>query len=140
MIVLNLKCENCNNEFEGWFASSKSCDQQIQKGFVECTRCFSQEVKKGLSKPNVAVKKGSVKSEEKVLKEVKSKITEVKRFIEKNCDYVGDQFTEEAKKMKYGEKEEKPIYGEATMEQTKELAEEEINVVPLPWAPTKKTN
>ena len=42
--------------------------------------------------------------------------------------------------MKYGEKEERPIYGEATIEETKELAEEEINVVPLPWAPTKKTN
>jgi hypothetical protein len=42
--------------------------------------------------------------------------------------------------MKYGEKEEIPIYGEATIEQTKELAEEEINVVPLPWVSTKKTN
>ncbi len=63
-----------------------------------------------------------------------------KKIIEENFEYVGNKFTEEAKKMKYGEKEEKPIYGEATMEQTKELAEEEINVVPLPWAPTKKTN
>ena len=42
--------------------------------------------------------------------------------------------------MKYGEKEESPIYGEATAEQTKELAEEEISVIPLPWAPPKKTN
>ena len=58
----------------------------------------------------------------------------------KNYEYVGDKFTEESKKMKYGEKKEKPIYGEATIEQTKELADEDINVVPLPWAPTKKTN
>ena len=63
-----------------------------------------------------------------------------KKVIEKNFDYVGENFTEEAKKMKYGDKEERPIYGEATLEQTKELAEEEISVVPLPWAPTKKTN
>ena len=61
-------------------------------------------------------------------------------MVVKIFEYVGDKFTEEAKKMKYGEKEERPIYGEATIEQTRELAEEEINVVPLPWAPTKKTN
>ncbi len=133
MIVLNLKCENCNNEFEGWFASSKSCDQQIQKGFVECTRCFSQEVKKGLSKPNVAVKKGSVKSEEKVLKEVKSKITEVKRFIEKNCDYVGDQFSYEARRIHYDKTKKKAVYGTASKEEVKELNDEGIEVASIPW-------
>jgi len=133
MIVLNLKCENCNNEFEGWFASSKSCDQQIQKGFVECTRCFSQEVKKGLSKPNVAVKKGSVKSEEKVLKELKSKITEVKRFIEKNCDYVGDQFSYEARRIHYDKTKKKAVYGTASKEEVKELNDEGIEVASIPW-------
>ena len=133
MIVLNLKCENCNNEFEGWFASSKSWDQQIQKGFVECTRCFSQEVKKGLSKPNVAVKKGSVKSEEKVLKELKSKITEVKRFIEKNCDYVGAQFSYEARRIHYDKTKKKAIYGTASKEEVKELNDEGIEVASIPW-------
>ena len=133
MIVLNLKCENCNNEFEGWFASSKSCDQQIQKGFVECTRCFSQEVKKGLSKPNVAVKKGSLKSEEKVLKELKSKITEVKRFIEKNCDYVGDQFSYEARRIHYDKTKKKAVYGTASKEEVKELNDEGIEVASIPW-------
>jgi hypothetical protein len=42
--------------------------------------------------------------------------------------------------MKYGEIEERPIYGEANLEQTKELIEEEINVVPLPWTSSKKSN
>ena len=49
MIVLNLKCENCQNEFEGWFSSSKSCDEQIKKGFVECTRCASSKIQRGTS-------------------------------------------------------------------------------------------
>ena len=53
---------------------------------------------------------------------------------------MGDHFTEEAKKIKYGETKDRPIYGEATIEQTKDLIEEEIDVVPLPWGPTKKTN
>ena len=62
------------------------------------------------------------------------------RIIEKNYDYVGDKFTEEAKKIKYGEIKERPIYGEASLEQTKELLEEEINIMPLPWSPSKKNN
>ena len=67
-------------------------------------------------------------------------IKKYKKIIEKNFDYVGDNFTEEAKKIKYGEIEERPIYGEANLEQTKELIEEEISFTPLPWSPNKKTN
>ena len=60
-------------------------------------------------------------------------------MVEKNFDYVGDKFTEEAKKIKYGEAIERSIYGEATIEQTKELIDEEIDVLPLPFS-SKKTN
>ena len=133
MIVLNLKCANCNNEFEGWFSSSNSCDQQIKKGFVECTRCSSQEVQRGLSKPNVAIKKGSAKSEEKVLKELKSKVKEVKKFIEKNCDYVGEQFPYEARRIHYDKTKKKGIYGTASKEEVKELNDEGIEVASIPW-------
>ena len=89
--------------------------------------------------PNLS-KKSNAKKHTKNKKTVINNIKKYKKIIEKNFDYVGSNFTEEAKKMKYGEKEERPIYGEATIEQTKELAEEDISVVPLPWAPTKKTN
>ena len=133
MIVLNLKCANCNNEFEGWFSSSNSCDQQIKKGFVECTHCSSQEVQRGLSKPNVVIKKGSSKSEEKVLKELKSKVKEVKRFIEKNCDYVGEQFPYEARRIHYDKTKKKGIYGTASKEEVKELNDEGIEVASIPW-------
>jgi len=92
-----------------------------------------------LAAPNLSAKNNSKKNFQ-IKKAVSNNIKKYKKIVEKNFEYVGDKFTEEAKKMKYGEKEEKPIYGEATIEQTKELAEEEINVVPLPWAPTKKTN
>ena len=89
--------------------------------------------------PNLSTKSNS-KKEVKLKKAVANNIKKYRKIVENNFDYVGDKFTEEAKKMKYGEKKERPIYGEATIEQTKELAEEEINVIPLPWAPTKKTN
>ena len=85
----------------------------------------------------------SKKSNSKIEKQKKTMINNIKKYrklIEGNFDYVGDKFTEEAKKIIYGETKERPIYGEATAEETKELAEEEISVVPLPWAPTKKTN
>ena len=88
--------------------------------------------------PNV-----SKKSNAKISKQKKTMINNIKKYkkiIEKNFDYVGDNFTEEAKKIKYGEIEERPIYGEANLEQTKELIEEEIPFTPLPWTPNKKSN
>ena len=138
MIIFNLKCKSCNHVFEGWFNSSDEFNSQIKKKLILCPACNSGLIKKSLMAPNLPKK-----SNTKVSKQKKTMINNIKKYkkiIEKNFDYVGDNFTEEAKKMKYGEKEERPIYGEATTEQTKELAEEEISVIPLPWSPTKKTN
>ena len=88
--------------------------------------------------PNISKKNNSKKP--LIKKAMINDIKKFKKIIEKNFDYVGDNFTEEAKKMKYGEIDERPIYGEATLEQTKELVDEDINVVPLPWSSSKKTN
>ena len=139
MIVFNLICKICSSEFEGWFESAKEFDNQKRKKIINCPSCNSTLIKKYLMAPNLPTKNNS-KKEIKLKKAVANNIQKYKKVVEENFDYVGDKFTEEAKKMKYGEKEEKPIYGEATIEQAKELADEEINVVPLPWAPTKKTN
>ena len=89
--------------------------------------------------PNVSKKTNS----KKIKNNKKTIINDIKKYkniVEKNFDYVGNDFTEEAKKMKYGEIEERPIYGEANMEQAKELIQEDISVVPLPWTPSKKIN
>ena len=139
MIVFNLKCKSCLSEFEGWFESAKEFDNQKRKKIINCPCCNSTSINKFLMSPNLSIKSNS-KKEIKLKKAVANNINKYKKIIEKNFDYVGDKFTEEAKKMKYGEKEEKPIYGEATIEQTKELIEEEIDVVSLPWASNKKTN
>ena len=88
--------------------------------------------------PNLS-KKGNAKKT-RIKKAMINDINKYKKVIEKNFDYVGENFTEEAKKIKYGETDDRPIYGEATIEQTKELMEEEIQVVPLPWTTSKKTN
>ena len=87
--------------------------------------------------PNLNKKSNSKKKN--IKKSLASNMSKLKKIIEKNFDYVGENFTEEAKKIKYGEVEERSIYGEATLEQTKELIEEEIDIVPLPFS-SKKTN
>ena len=139
MIVFNLKCKTCSFEFEGWFENSKEFQNQRSKNMLHCPSCNSASINKSLMAPNIPSKSNS-KKELKIKKAIANNIKNYKKIVEKNFEYVGKEFTEEAKKMKYGETEEKPIYGEATIEQTKELVEEEISVVPLPWAPTKKTN
>ena len=137
MIVFNLNCSNCSFSFEGWFENTKDYNKQIKKKLISCPSCNSIKVKKGLVAPNVAKKSNS-----KILKRNKSiasNIGKLKKIIEKEFDYVGDKFTEEAKKIKYGEVKERAIYGEASIEQTKELIAEDIDVLPLPFS-AKKTN
>ncbi len=138
MIVFNLKCKICSIQFEGWFDNTKEFDKQKRKKIILCPSCNSSEIQKTLMTPNLPKKSNIDKSKTK--KAMINNIKKYKKIIEKNFDYVGENFTEEAKKIKYGESDERPIYGEATIEQTKDLIEEEIDVVPLPWGPTKKTN
>ena len=138
MISFNLICKICSTEFEGWFDNSKEFEKQKRNNFLLCPSCNSPSISKSLMTPNLSKKANSKKT--KIKKAMINDIKKYKKIIEKNFDYVGDNFTEEAKKIKYGETEDRPIYGEATMEQTKELMEEEIPVVPLPWTSSKKTN
>ena len=139
MIVFNLICNICSVEFEGWFENTKEFERQKRKKIINCPSCNSSSINKFLMAPNLS-KRSNIKKETKLKKTMINNIKKYKKIVEKNFEYVGNDFTEQAKKMKYGEMEEKPIYGEASIEQTKELAEEEITVFPLPWSPTKKVN
>ena len=137
MIVFNLNCSDCTFSFEGWFENTNDYNKQIKKGLLTCPSCNSTQIKKGLMAPNVSKKSNSKISKRN--KSIASNVKKLKKIIEKEFDYVGDKFTEEAKKIKYGEVKERPIYGEASIEQTKELIDEDIDVVPLPFS-SKKTN
>ena len=137
MIVFNLNCSDCAASFEGSFENTKDYNKQIRKGLLTCPSCNSTQIKKGLMAPNVAKKSNSKISKRN--KSIASNVKKLKKIIEKEFDYVGDKFTEEAKKIKYGEAKERAIYGEASIEQTKELIDEDIDVLSLPFS-TKKTN
>ena len=138
MIVFNLICDDCEYQFEGWFDNDADFKSQKRRKFINCPNCERNNIKKTLVAPNVAKKSNS-----KILKNKKTlanNIKQIKKIVEENFDYVGDQFTDEAKKIKYGEKKDRPIYGEATIEQTKELIEEDISITPLPFQSNKKNN
>ena len=137
MIVYNLVCSTCSFEFEGWFSSSKDFGKQKNKKFISCPSCNSTKINKALMAPNLNKKTNSKK--ENIKKSIATNISKLKEIVEKNFEYVGDKFSEEAKKIKYGESEDRAIYGEASLEQTKELIEEDIEVTPLPFS-SKKTN
>ena len=137
MIVFILKCQTCNYSFEGWFENSTEFSKQKKRKLINCPSCNSSKIIKGLMTPNLSRKTNS--KNKKIQKTVASNLNKLKKMIEKNFDYVGDNFTEEAKKIKYGESKDRSIYGEAALEQTKELIDEEIDVLPLPFS-SKKTN
>tara|TARA_B100001057_G_scaffold188893_1_gene189701 strand:- start:734 stop:1147 length:414 start_codon:yes stop_codon:yes gene_type:complete len=132
MIVLNLICKKCDNEFEGWFSSSQSCANQIKKKMVECTSCYSTKIEKSLSKPNVTVHKGKSKRQNEASKILKSKLRDIKNFVKDNCEYVGDQFPYEARRIHYDNLK-KPIYGHASKKEAAELKEEGIETTSIPW-------
>ena len=137
MIVFNLNCSDCAFSFEGWFENTNDYNKQIKKGLLTCPSCNSTQINKGLMAPNVSKKSNSKIS--KMNKSIASNVKKLKKIIEKEFDYVGDKFTDEAKKIKYGEAKDRAIYGEASVEQTKELIDEDIDVLQLPFS-TKKTN
>tara|TARA_B100000212_G_C27112084_1_gene421150 strand:+ start:149 stop:562 length:414 start_codon:yes stop_codon:yes gene_type:complete len=137
MIVFNLSCKTCSFEFEGWFDNTKTFENQKKKKMVLCPSCNSSIISKSLNAPNIS-KKSNAKPN-KIKKTIASDIKKLRNIVEKNFEYLGSNFSEEAKKIKYGEAKDRPIYGEATIEQTKELIDEEIDITPLPFN-SKKDN
>lgn len=134
MIKYQLKCKKCNNTFDSWFASSKEFEKLKKIKLINCNFCKSLKVEKSIMSPRVA-KKLIVNSEPRNLKnnEVKNKIKEFQSYIKKNFEYVGDNFSYEARSIHYGNKKNKPIYGKATSKEVKDLKDEGIETVTIPW-------
>ena len=128
---------NCNNghQFDSWFSDSASFEKLREKGHLECAICSSKKVEKSLMAPVVTPKKKeTLLSKQSALeKEIKA----LKQKIKATATDVGENFSAEARAMHYGEKEEKPIIGKATIDEAKELAEEGIPFTPLPWSDDK---
>ena len=137
MIRFSLICDH-DHEFEAWFRSNDDFDRQKKRGFVDCPTCGSTKVEKALMAPAVSTgrKRETIalamgEQQRKVMAQLK----EMSEKIRENADYVGDKFAEEARKIHFGETEARGIYGEATLEEAKSLAEDGVGFMPIPVFP-----
>ena len=132
MIKYNLKCE-CGYTFESWFLSSLEYESLNKKKLINCIQCNSTTVKKTLMTPNLPGKSNKIKKNNKFEKIVKNELVKFRKYIEKNCKDVGDNFSQEARSIHYDKTASKGVYGKATPEETQELLEEGIDVATIPW-------
>lgn len=128
MISYDLRCGK-EHVFEAWFQNSAAYDEQVKKKRVACPVCGSTRVEKSIMAPSVSRTGGGELSPQ----EMKRMLVKLRQTVEANCDYVGPEFPEEARKIHYGETEPHSIYGEATAEEAAELAEEGIEFGQVPW-------
>jgi len=134
MIKYQLICD-AEHDFEGWFRDSADYDAQAEDALVECPACGSEKIRKAMMAPAIVGGKRSgarAARLEEIKRDMGQAVLRARDYVEKNFDYVGDQFPEEARKIHYGEKEERGIYGEATGKEVKELVDEGVSVAPLP--------
>ena len=132
MIKYNLKC-NCGKIFESWFSSSSEYEKLKKKKLINCIYCHSTSVNKSVMAPNLASKSNKVLKNTKTDKKIKEQLISFRKYIEKNCKDVGNNFAHEARNIHYDKKTLKGIYGKATKEETSELIDEGIEVVTVPW-------
>jgi hypothetical protein len=153
MILYELNCDR-QHSFEAWFKDGATADRQLKRKSVECPSCGSVKVAKALMAPRVG-KKGNSREiapiepaavppapvaapapkAAMIPAELRQALLEVRKQIESNCDYVGDKFAEEARKIHEGEAQVRGIYGEATEAEHEELLEDGIEVARVPWVP-----
>jgi hypothetical protein len=166
MIRYNLVCAK-GHEFETWFANSAAYDKQARRGLLECPSCGSTKVEKALMTPRLArTRKSEVAIPTEAMatpepapqpaatpapepaapvamlspqeRELRTKLKELRDHLVANSENVGQKFPEEARKMHYGEKKHRSIYGTASPDDAKALHEEGIEFAPLPVLPDER--
>lgn len=155
MIRYSLACDK-GHGFDSWFQDSSAYDKQAKRGLVTCPHCGSAKVEKAIMAPRLAgARNRGARSEAPPSQaaapdkapvammspqemEFRAKLKELREHIVKNADDVGQKFPEEARKMHYGETEHRSIYGVASPDDAKELADEGIEFHPIPILPDER--
>lgn len=155
MIRFSLRCQK-GHEFEGWFRNGDTYDRQAKRGEVRCPDCGSAKVSKAIMAPAIAkggrraaaveapVAETPAPAEAKpaaapdagevhVAGKLREALREMRQYIEKNAEYVGPRFADEARKMHKGEADERSIYGEASDAEAEALKDEGIEFGRIPW-------
>ena len=158
MIVFDLSCHD-GHRFEGWFGSSADYEDQRTRGLVACPFCGSGKVSKAPMAPAVPAK-GNRRHEVLApaapaqapnqapnqamanapmppqMQKALAALARAQAEALKHSTWVGDKFAEETRKMHYGERDEAPIHGQASLAEAKALVEEGVQVAPLPFPVT----
>ena len=158
MILYTLRCAE-GHEFESWFKDSKTYERQEKRALIPCPSCGSSKVTRALMTPRIG-KGGKTRAVEVAApaeavaapaaptadqqmaalaqhmpKEMRETLLKLRQQVEKNCDYVGGNFAEEARKIHYGEADKRGIYGETSDKEAEALVEEGIEFGRVPWIP-----
>jgi len=127
MIVYDIICDS-EHKFEGWFNAASDFESQKKSGLLTCPICGSSELER-MSAPSVKTSKNSLPRDNSMsIREVASKLID---FIDKNFEDVGRNFADEARKIHYGDAEERSIKGTATKEEADALKDEGIGCITL---------
>jgi hypothetical protein len=142
MILFDLKCAK-GHVFEAWFRDSGTADRQMSGRKVACPQCGNTRTAKAPMAPRIG--KSADKSVDKpggpaaemaaMSAKMRQELTELRAKIEANCDYVGERFADEARKIHYGESDPRGIYGETSNDEAQALAEEGVEFARIPWLP-----
>lgn len=151
MIQFSLKCAH-DHRFDSWFQSAAAFDKLKDQGLIACAICGSTEVEKAIMAPRVATRSQkdtaprpeSAQSTPGPLSQPASPAEQaliaLRRKIEKESDYVGKDFVKEARRIHDGDAKARSIYGEARADEARQLVEDGVSVLPLPFMSNRKAN
>ncbi len=133
MILFKLKCA-AEHEFEGWFRDGATYERQAKRGLIACPSCGDTAIEKAPMAPRL----GRSARQEKAPpspEQLRHMLQQLRRHVETTCDYVGERFAEEARRIHHGDADARGIYGETSDAESRALADEGIEVARLPWVP-----
>lgn len=135
MILFDLRCA-MGHVFEAWFKDGTAFERQRKRGQIACPACGSRKVAKSPMAPNLASgDKGGGEASPVAERQTKlaAALRTARETVEKTFEDVGERFPEEARRIHYGEAQKRKIYGEATLDEARELREEGVEFGILPW-------
>ena len=136
MIIFDLCCKQ-EHPFEGWFQSQDNYDKQLERGLISCPHCGSSEIRRVPSAVHLA-KPANTTASNDPLPAISAQTGMLAAYqqlmsaVVRNCEDVGKDFAQEARKIYYMETPTRSIRGEASAEEYETLREEGIEVMRLP--------
>jgi hypothetical protein len=138
MILFDVKCAK-GHVFEAWFRDSGTADRQMAGRKLACPECGNTKTAKAPMAPRIGKsgeKPAAAPAEMAAMSvKIRKELGELRAKVEANCDYVGNKFAEEARKIHYGESGPRGIYGETSKDEARDLAEEGVEFARIPWLP-----